>query len=42
MQQKNYLAIWYFFHGLIENTNIPYTNDTCFLVKMFTKNTIEG
>ena len=28
--QKNYLAIWYFFHGLIENTNIPQTNDTCF------------
>ena len=40
MQQKTYLAIWYFFHGLIENTNIPYTNDTCFLIKMFTKNTI--
>ena len=30
MQQENYLAIWYFFHGLIENTNIPYTNNTCF------------
>ena len=30
MQQKNYLAILYFFHGLIENTNITYMNDTCF------------